>query len=77
MSEEYMMALEEEYNHPEESCRLCRFYRQDSPGYGVCRRRAPVVILTHTPPITMFPDVADGVWCGEFEDTGGGETTIP
>jgi hypothetical protein len=50
-------------------CKNCRFYRRDTKdGFGVCRRRAPVVTLTHTPPLTMFPDVADGVWCGEWQD---------
>jgi len=60
---------EEEKEGRHNCCKNCEFYRRDTKdGFGVCRRRAPVVTLTHTPPLTMFPDVADGVWCGEWKE---------
>jgi hypothetical protein len=55
------------------SCKTCRFHHYDEPnGTSECRRYPPIVIATTDDPdelVTVWPDVDDGEWCGEEEDS--------
>lgn len=44
------------------------YYSGESDGIGECRRHAPIAIVTDAKSrIILWPEVAGGDWCGEFE----------
>lgn len=51
-----------------EICERCKYFktRQGKGSIGECRHNPPVVV-PGIQPVTIFPEVAPRMWCGQFD----------